>query len=98
MAATTQIREEFDQMLNNHTMKFDKETNERIESAAKIQLQQEILATFDRMKAAWAQEVEVIVIEDEDEPVEEEITLDDLFGPDDDGDDMDFIPGSEDSE
>lgn len=56
------------------------------------------MATFDQMKVAWAQEAKVIVIEDEDEPVEEEITLNDLFGPDDNNDDMNFTFSSEDSE
>jgi len=96
--AAKQMREEFETMLNNHTLTCDKETSEKTESAAKAQLQQDVQASFKKLKFAWAKRIS-LAIEDEDrDPKEEEVNIDDLFASDVDSDILSLSSDSDDDE
>lgn len=85
-------------MLNNHTLTCDKETSEKTESAAKAQLQQDVQASFKKLKFAWAKRIS-LAIEDEDrDPKEEEVNIDDLFASDVDSDILSLSSDSDDDE
>jgi hypothetical protein len=89
--ASTQIREEFEFMLNNHTLGSELEMTKDGGGLSKAKLQLEIHDQFNSMKLAWAQEIEVEMVEEEDEPEEEVINLDDLDESNND-DDLDYDP------
>jgi len=60
------------------------ETSETNQCEAKAQLQQDIKASFDKLKTAWAKKIEVIKEEEEVDPKPEDVDLEDLLNPDDD--------------
>jgi hypothetical protein len=95
--ASTQIREEFELMLNNHTLRDEMEVDENPGCLTKARLQEEIRDYFTSMKLAWGQEVADQPEEEEDEPEEKIITLDDLDRSNDDYD-LDYEPDDLDEE
>jgi hypothetical protein len=72
--------------MDNHTLKGDKEAIERSETAAKVQLQQEVLELFATLKSAWGHIIEVHIDEEEPEPEDADVNIDDLFNGDEDFD------------
>jgi hypothetical protein len=95
--ASTQIQEEFDLMLNNHTLRDEMELAENSECLTKAKLQQEIQDHFRSMNSAWGHEVDVEIAEVEEEPEEEIITIDDLDRSKND-DELDYDPDEFDEE
>lgn len=77
--ASIQIRDEFETMISNHTLR--EETNEINQCAAKLQLQQDIQASFDKLKAAWATKIVLPTETEEPDLKPEDIDIDDLFNP-----------------
>lgn len=95
--ALTQIQEEFDLMLDNHTLRDKMEVTENDECLTKAKLQQEIQDHFTAMNSAWGHEVEIETVEEEEEPEEDIITIDDLDRSKND-DDLDYDPNENDEE
>jgi hypothetical protein len=95
---SAQMRDEFETMLNNHTLTCDKETSEKTESAAKAQLQQDIQASFNQLKTAWAKKIPLAIEPDDRDPKEEEVNIDDLFASDDDDDILSLSSDSDDDD
>lgn len=87
-----QIKEEFDQFLENHTIRSWSLVNENGDCLAKVQLQAEISSHLEKLKAAWGQEIIVPVVVEEKESEEEDINVDDLS----DADDGEYIDMSSD--
>lgn len=103
-AATTQIKDEFDALMDNHTLKGDRIALETAEREAKLRLQQEVLNFFADLKDNWSYEIDT-VLEQEDDlvPEEIEINIDDLFNPEgldeDDADlELNYASGGEEDE
>lgn len=93
-AALNQIREEFEQFLQNHTARPIL-ADEGGHATTKARLQAEVLDQLDTLKAAWSQ---VLIVpknaEEEEDSEEEEINVDDL----DDAEDEDGIVISSDED
>ena len=83
-------------MVSNHTLR--EETSETNECAAKVQLQQDIQASLDKLKAAWATKIELRNEAEEVDPIPDDVDLDDLFNPEYDDDIMFLDSDSEDDE
>ncbi|TVY80439.1 Nuclear GTPase SLIP-GC [Lachnellula suecica] len=82
--ASKQVHEEFETMLQNHTL--NEETSEQNQRQAKIQLQQEVQSAFDKLKTAWGTKIHVTQEAEEVDPKLEDVDIDDLFNPDVDSD------------
>ncbi|TVY88490.1 Nuclear GTPase SLIP-GC [Lachnellula willkommii] len=99
--SSAQVKDEFQAMVANHTQ--SEETSETKQCAAKIRLQQDIQASFAKVKADWAKQIELPTDEEEVDSKPEDVELEDLLRPgngpiclvseseEDDDDEMDSI-------
>jgi hypothetical protein len=85
--ALTQIQDEFEEMLSNHTLGIDREAAAIGTTLTKGQLQDAVKNCYQLIKLAWAKPIEVVFDESEEAgPVDEEISIDDLLNDDQDDD------------
>ncbi|TVY41981.1 Nuclear GTPase SLIP-GC [Lachnellula occidentalis] len=77
--SSAQVKDEFQTMVTNHTR--SEETSETKQCAAKIRLQQDIQASFAKLKVDWAKKIELPADEEEVDPKPEDVDLDDLLNP-----------------
>lgn len=68
-------------MVGNHTLRVETSLSSQCE--AKVQLQQDIQASFEKLKTAWATKIELNHETKDVEELEEDVTLDDLYKQDD---------------
>ncbi|TVY48098.1 Nuclear GTPase SLIP-GC [Lachnellula cervina] len=80
--ASAQVKDEFQTMITNHTP--SEETTDAEQCAAKARLQQEIQASFDKVKANWAKRIELPKEEKEVDPKLEDVDIEDLLNPEND--------------
>lgn len=88
--ALAQIQDEFEEMLSNHTLGIDREAATTGTTLTKGQLQDEVKNCYHLVKLAWAKPIEVVFDEyGEAEPINNELSIDDLLNDeqDDDADD-----------
>jgi hypothetical protein len=85
--ALAQIQDEFEEMLSNHTLGIDGEATATVTSLTKAQLQDEVKDCYRLIKLTWAKPIEVVFDESEEaEPVDEQLSIDDLLNDDEDND------------
>lgn len=86
---TSRIREDFDILIDNYTLKRDKMAVEASEVEAKTELQKQVNSLFANFETAWAHKMKFAEPIDEDELEEIDFKVEDLT-KDDDKEDSDF--------